>query len=380
MENWKKGAIMTAIRCLQTGLIYRNPKPHVCSVHAYFPSVVVLDNGELLATLVLGEAFEAPNLRTWVVRSADLGETWHLEGTIYPGTVDRLTSDGCRITALPGGEVVAFMVRHDRTEHPDEGLTNHQTLGFVPTELLLLRSQDYGRAWTEPQAFTPPLVGPSFELCCPITPLQDRRWLLPTSTWRGWDGNCPNGMKMVALVSHNQGKSWPEYLDVMADPQQHVVYWESKIIELPDRRLLATAWAYNEAAAQDLPNQYALSKDGGRSWTVPCSTGLQGQTLTPFLLKDSRILCVYRRMDEAGLWANLSHLKGDQWGNESCAPLWGTQVAGLTGSSNNMAQNFNVLKFGAPCVTGLPDGTIFVAFWCYEDCVSNIRWFKLRVD
>ena len=371
---------MTAIKYLQTGLIYRNPKPHVCSVHAYFPSVAMLGNGELLANLVLGEAFEAPNLHTWVARSIDLGETWHLEDPIYPGTLDHLTSDGCRITVLPDGEVVAFMVRHDRTEHPDEGLTNHQTLGFVPTELLLLRSQDYGHTWTEPQALTPSLVGPSFELCCPITPLQDGRWLLPTSTWRGWNGSCPNGMNMVALVSQDQGKSWPEYIDVMVDPQQHIVYWESKIIELPDRRLLATAWGYDESTEQDLPNQYAISMDGGESWTAPRSTGLQGQTLTPFLLKDGRILCVYRRLDESGLWANLSHLEGDEWVNESCEPLWGAQVTGLTGISSNMAQNFNVLKFGAPCVTCLPDGTIFVAFWCYEDCVSNIRWFKIRID
>ena len=45
-----------------------------------------------------------------------------------------------------------------------------------------------------------------------------------------------------------------------------------------------------------------------------------------------------------------------------------------------MAQNFNVLKFGAPCITRLPDGIVIVAFWCYEDCVSSIRWFKLKVN
>jgi len=368
-----------AIECLQQGLIYRNPIPHVRSVHAYFPSVAVMDNGEMLATLVLGEAFEAPNLHTCVARSADQGKTWELEGEIYPGTPDRLTSDACRITALPGGKVVAFMVRHDRSEHPDEGLTSHETLGFVPTELLLLRSDDYGRTWSQPQALVPPLEGPSFELCCPIIPLRDGPWLLPTSTWRGWDGHCPNGMKMVAFISADHGESWPEYAEAMADPDRRVVYWESKIVELPDGRLLATAWAYDEEAAGDRPNPYALSADGGRTWSAPRSTGLQGQTLTPLALGDGRVLCVYRRMDEPGLWANLSHLEGDEWVNDTGTALWGTQVAGLTGASRNMAQNFNVLRFGAPCLTGTPDGGVFGAFWCYEDCVSNIRWFRLRV-
>ena len=42
------------IECLGSGLIYRHPKPHVRSVQAYFPSVVIMENGDLLATLVLG--------------------------------------------------------------------------------------------------------------------------------------------------------------------------------------------------------------------------------------------------------------------------------------------------------------------------------------
>ena len=371
---------MANIRAASTGLIYRNPMPHVHSVHAYFPSVVVMPNGEMLATIVLAEAFEAPNLRTHVCRSTDQGDTWHLEGPIYPGTTDRLTSDGARITALPDGELVVFMARHDRTGHPDEGLTNPKTLGFVPTELLVLRSHDLGHTWTEPTPLTPPLVGPSFELCCPITPLADGRWILPTSTWQDWDGHCPNGVKMVALVSSDRGQTWPEYWDVMGERGSRAFFWESKILELADGRLLAAAWAYNDAESKDLPNQYALSHDGGSTWSKHQSTGLLGQTLTPFVLDDGRVLCVYRRMDEPGLWASLSRLEGGHWTNEGQHPLWGAGAIGLTATSENMAHNFNVLRFGAPCITRLAGGTLFVAFWCYEDCVSVVRWFKLEID
>ncbi len=97
------------------------------------------------------------------------------------------------------------------------------------------------------------------------------------------------------------------------------------------------------------------------------------------MLDDGRILCVYRRMDQPGLWANIARLDGDRWVNEAEDPLWGHQAAGLTASTPNMAHNFNVLRFGAPCLTRLSDGTVFAAFWCYEDCVSNIRWFKFAV-
>ena len=371
---------MTGIKVLDTGIIYRNPKPHVHSIHAYFPSAVCMDNGEMLATLVLGEAFEAPNLRTHVARSTDNGETWQMEGTVYEGRTDPLTSDSGRVMALPGGELVLLMHRADRSVAPDDGFTGHENMGFVPMEMVLWRSHDYGHNWSGPEVIEPPLVGPAFEFCSAITPLSDGRWIIPTSTWRGWNGECPNGMKMIALVSSDQGKSWPEYWDVMVDPKDNVIYWETKIVEMPDGRLLCPAWAYDEAAAADLPNQYAVSNDGGKTWAAPMSTGLLGQTPTPFALPDGRILLVYRRMDETGLWANISHLDGDRWVNEQCAPLWGAGAQGLTTTSDNMAHNFNVLRFGAPCITSLADGTIFVAFWCYEDCVSNIRWYKLAIE
>ncbi len=365
---------------LGTGLVYRNPKPHVRSVHAYFPSVAQLTNGDVLCLLVLGEAFEAANCHTYVARSVDRGASWQLEGELSERLPDRLASDSARLTALPDGRAVAFMVRADRSAHPQEGLTNPENIGCVPTETLLLHSYDCARTWRPPQPLIPPLVGPAFEICCPIGPLRDGRWLLPTSTWRGWDGACPNGMKMVALVSHDQGQSWPEHLDVMADPAGQVTYWESKIAELSDGRLLAVAWAYDQGAARDLPNQFTLSADGGRSWTGPRSTGLQGQTLTPHVLPDGRVLSVYRRIDRPGLWANLSHLDGDRWVNDDATPLWGAAARGLTGTSESMAENFQALRFGAPSLARLDDGSIFLAFWCYEDCVSAIRWFKLTVE
>jgi sialidase-1 len=245
--------------------------------------------------------------------------------------------------------------------------------------VLLFRSRDYGRTWSKPKTIEPPLAGPEFELCAPVTPLSDGRWLWPTSTWCDWKGRWPSGKKMVAFVSHDRGRSWPDHMDVMVDPKQRVRFWESKIVELKDGRLLAAAWAYDETAAKDLPNQYAVSADGGKTWSKPASTGLQGQTMTSLALDDGGILTLFRRIDKTGLWANRAHLKGSRWVNDEIVPLWGANVAGLTSRTKNMAHNFNVLRFGAPCLCRLKNGGIFVAFWCYEDCVSNIRWFKLKV-
>ncbi len=367
---------MPEVEVLDTGLIYRNPKPHVRAEHAIFPSLARA-GGEIVATFALAEAFEAVNMHTHVARSGDGGETWQYEGPLYRRR--ELTSDSARVSAVGEGRLVALVNECDRSEHPAEGLANPENLGFVPTQFYLLRSADGGHTWSPPAPIDPPLVGPSFELCSPIVPLSDGRWLLPTSTWRGWDGSEPNGMKMVALVSHDEGATWQTYVDVMADPEGSVIYWESKIVEVSSGRLVAVAWAYDESAGEDLPNQYAVSDDGGRTWTSPRSTGLQGQTMDVLALQPDRLLVVYRRMDVAGLWAAIVDLDDGQWRTLVQTPLWGAEVEGLTGDSGEMVTNFNVLRFGAPCMITLAGGEILVAFWCYEECVSNIRWFRLAV-
>ncbi len=369
---------MTPLACLASEILYRNPAPHVVSRHAYFPSLVRAANGDLLCSLVLGEAFEAVNLRVHLCRSRDDGATWTCEGPLDPAGPGALTSEAARLTALPDGTLLALLVRHDRAMHPEAGLTNPATLGFVPTSLWTARSTDAGRSWTAPNRLQPPLEGPAFELCCPIVPLRDGRLLLPTQTWPGWDGACPNGIRMGAFVSADGGRSWPHWMDVLREPQGRVFFWESKIAELPDGRLLAVAWVYDDDAKRDRPNAYALSADGGASWSPPRSTGLLGQTLAPLALDDVRVLSLYRRMDQPGLWATRSRLDGDRWINEAELPLWGARQPGLTQTTADMARNFNVLRFGAPSLLRRRDGTILAAFWGYEDTVSVIRRLILR--
>ncbi len=361
-----------------TGLIYRNPNPHVYSKHAYFPSIAVMPNGDLLASFAIGEAFEAANLNTYISRSVDNGETWSDPVPFfYEGELGEY-SNCARIAATPNGEVVAIVVRSHRGPYTGQGFANPENTGFVPTDVFLVRSKDDGRSWQTPENIPPPLVGPSFELCSPIIPLSDGRWIWPTTTWRGWDGYCPNGMKMVVFVSTDQGKTWPGYMEVMDGTVDQTVYWESKILELKSGRLISVAWAYNERTRKDKENHYTISDDGGRTWSVPTASGILGQTMAIAELSDSRLLAVYRRMDKPGLWCSIVKLAGQEWINERSFALWGHSENPTSSQSMNMVRNFNGLKFGAPTVVHLPDGAIYIAFWCYEGLVANIRWFRLN--
>ena len=54
---------MSNIEILDTGLIYRNPKPHLHAIHALFSSVVCTGAGEMLAAFVRTEVFGADTNR-----------------------------------------------------------------------------------------------------------------------------------------------------------------------------------------------------------------------------------------------------------------------------------------------------------------------------
>ena len=43
----------------------------------------------------------------------------------------------------------------------------------------------------------------------------------------------------------------------------------------------------------------------------------------------------------------------------------------------NLSRSFTTLKFGLPAGLVLPDGQVYAACWCVEDCIYVIRWFLL---
>jgi hypothetical protein len=208
--------------------------------------------------------------------------------------------------------------------------------------------------------------------------LADGRWIAPVSTWKGWNGEAPNGMNAYLLVSRDRGETWPQYVPVMGAYGAGIIHWEQSVVEMSDGRLLAVAWAMEEKSGATLPTPYAISTDGGESFKPSMPTGFHAQTAKIICLADDNILCLYRRHDRPGLWANLARIEGDKWVNLECVPLWDGAASGMNGQKA-LGDELGNLKFGFPQMVQLPDGDVFVVFWCLEDCVHNVRWLRLRV-
>jgi sialidase-1 len=361
------------IQCAATGLVFSNPKPYLKAVHAWHPSIVRLSDSELLCAFDLGQAAESLDYRTYTASSLDGGLTWQPPVRLFHDPAARPSTHTVRISRLRDGTLVGLGARFYRDD-PERGLTNRATLGFVPLDLILLRSNDAGKTWTGPEVLEPPLVGPAFEVCHAVVELADGRWLVPTQTWPNWEGRSPHGMKAIALVSPDKGQTWPEYVPTFNGDDRGVIHFEQSMVQLADGRLLAVAWAYDRETRKTLSTPYAVSEDG-RSFAEAKLTGLSGQTAKLLALDDGRFLCVYRRDDKPGLWAQLARLEGDQWINLEELLLW--QGDSAARATTNTSDALSSLKFGFPSLVRLNSDEAMVVFWCEENGVHNIRWFQV---
>ncbi len=369
------------MRLEDTGIVYRNPRPELRAVHTWHPSIALRPDGHLVAAFDLGQGPESLDYRTWVAHSSDKGRTWTEPRRMFVVPPGRSATHTVRITSLSDGRLVGLgglIYRDD----PDQGIVNPDTFGYTEMDLVWLSSSDGGMSWDGPHVIAPPLEGPSFEVCHAMIELPDGTWLAPTSTWKGWDGSAPEGMKAVALVSPDGGETWPEYLTVMDGYSEGIIYFEQGMTRLPDGRLLAVAWVFDEQSGSSRPNHFAIAADG-RTFSAPVEFGLEGETAKLLCLRDGRVLCLYRRSDQPGLWARLARIEGDTWAEAEDLVLWqgGASMGsgGRMGGRESNATELSGLKFGFPSMVETSPGTVFAVFWCQEDCINNIRWLEISI-
>ncbi len=363
------------IEIVDSGVVYRNPHPHLRALHAWHPSLVQLGARQWLATFDLAEAVESHGYATYLSRSDDDGASWSAPVRVIDPAA-HAGSCSLRLGKVGDGTLTLAGALHSPREH-DQGILNPETFGYTPMTLVLMTSTDDGAAWTAPRALDHPFLEAPLETCHSVVELDDGRWVLPTSTWRTWEGRDPHGMKAVLLESTDRGRTWPKGIVVADSWASTMTHFEQSLAQRSDGSLISVSWEYGVDSGITAPTPFALSSDG-RTFDHRGRTGLLAQTAKLCVLPDDSLLVLWRGRDEPGLWASRAHLDGRDWITDESVQVWAgaLQQAEATSAADELSD----LRFGYPSLVVRPDGDVEAVFWCRENEQNIIRRVRIRVD
>lgn len=368
------------IEDLGSGVIYRNPTPHLTSRHAWHPSLVHLGGQEWFCSFDIAEAPESHDYTTYASRSTDDGRTWSAPERLIAAN-DHDGSASIRVTRLRDGRLMGFGALHTKRA-PLQGMLNPDNFGYTPMNLGLIESADAGATWSTPRLLPHMLAGADFETCSAMVESADGRLFAPTATWRSWDGSEPHGMKAVLLVSHDGGSTWPDTIVVRDNWDEHITNWEQSVVQLAGGDLVAVTWQYGLDSGEVSPSSYVHAADG-EHFDDEGLTGFLGETTKMVVLGDESLLALYRRRDQPGLWATHARFdptgeRGARWTSLESTSVWSGATSGMDPGDNG-TQQLSGLRFGYPSPVLRPDGDVQVAYWRRTDEINEIVWQRLRM-
>src|SRR4030095_441612 len=94
------------------------------------------------------------------------------------------------------------------------------------------------------------------------------------------------------------------------------------------------------AGQKAYPNMYALSHDGGLTWSQTRSTSLLGQSIGAAALPEGRVACVYnvRTTGQPGVWVAIARPTDDDFKVELNENVWRAHVSTQYGTSGQLAE------------------------------------------
>jgi sialidase-1 len=368
------------IEVVESHVVFDNPRPMLRSRHGYFPGIVQLPSGELLALVVIGEAFEAVNLRTHVLRSPDEGRTWTEQGPLDDGAADPFPiSDFYKPWLLADGSLIALGYRFHRRD-PEQPIAIIETDGALPGDNAVAFSRDDGRTWTPPRVI--PMSVPEL-VEVPSRPLQLRSGDIVATggLFKMPDGTSPSGQFGVLLRSRDGGATWDDRTRYFDTPDHRVAAYESHVAELAPGRLIAACWAFEIGSGRYLNNQMTVSHDDGWTWSGPIDTAIAGESINLLALDDDQLLSINtHRGREVGLFVRRASVAGDRWRTLEEQLIWGQGMRQQTKDGQAFHEFAWSIRFGQGSLTRLASGDILAVHWAIIDGQGKVLAHRLRVS
>lgn len=354
------------MKSLEMNIIYENPLPQLRSRQAAFPNVCQLPDGTLLAAFQIGEAFESIDCASHICRSTDGGKTWSAPQKMFVGDqLGRPISEGCKITLLPDGRIIALGYGYYRDD-PDVPVGNPETGGLLDDFVFYSFSEDNGETWSK-LALVECAWGPHIEASAPLYVLQDGSWITPITGFPAWDGSMTGPEAGRALRSADQGKTWNDD-PICMQFDGRITCYEQRMCQLDSGAIINIGWNENLNTGERLNNHYTVSYDNGETWSAPITTGIQGQASSLCALGGEKLLAIHavrRDTDRPGIYGYVVDFSDKTWKIVDEALLWEPAVPMI--KDTKMAEIFSFVKFGQPIAIKLADGSLLLSFWYAQE-------------
>jgi len=373
------------MRIIDRGLAFLGEEGGECS-SACFHGACALPAGRWLvafrASPKKSDAFPQRVLVTW---SDDEGKTWSPPAEPWRNQEVSGVPGAWRAgqpTAL-GGTRVAMVLYWVDASDPARPFFNDETEGLLDSRIFLARSEDAGQTWSEPRLLdTSPFAVPT-PITGPMLRLPSGEWALQFETNKPYFDTSVWRHQSVLMVSADEGRTWPEFAVVAADPEARVFYWDQRPGVLADGSILDLFWTFDRETAVYRNVHARSSTDNGRTWSALWDTGVPGQPAPPVSLGDGRVVMPY--VDRR--WTPIIKLRvspdgGRTWPESTESVLDdrpGQSQAGGKASMQDAWTEMAAFSVGLPTTVGLPDGDVLVVYYAGpKPDHTGIHWVRLR--
>jgi hypothetical protein len=361
--------------------------PDAAFGHACEPRITRRANGEIVLAHRLGTRRESNDGRPHLLRSTDRGRSWESLGLPLDGLGNEgWDLRGAALAELPLGDLLTVVVALDKSI--DRPTYNPETEGLIPVANAAATSSDGGRTWQRlpdlrggpvPQTASQGLlVLPNGDVLCTF------------ETFKEYDEPGPWRYLGGLLRSRDGGRSWGECVisaasDTDGDPHD-TMWWDPRIARLASGELVQFTYAFRHRTRTEGPVHAIWSRDDGRTWTQPVSTGLPGQATHPVALEDGRLVVLgQRRGNEQTIVAQVSADGGRTFDPAAETVVYRHETASAPGavgalSAFDYLMSMDRFTFGHPCGVATGPNEVLAIWYAGGPTRTAIQSARLRID
>lgn len=342
--------LLTAALSLGADLI-DGERTTVASGTGYFPVLIRLNDGKLMAVIRGGAAHIGVKGRLDIVTSSDEGKTWSSPRTAISGPDDHRNP---AFGQLKNGDILlAYAIIHGYDESGLKLVANARSERQVEG-VFVTRSSDGGKTWSTP-AISEAIHalqkgGATISPYGKLAQLADGTVLMSVY-YEFFDGR---GNRTFVFRSHDTGKTW-------GDPTQVGEHSnETGLLAFPNGDLLAAM-----RSEQSAHLSVASSKDQGHTWSAPVQITRDNEHPADLIrLKNGDVLLTHgERNQPFGVAAILSHDGGKTWDEKTKVVL-----------ANDAANR----DCGYPSSIQLPNEKIVTLYYQVDDAKNAPASAKVR--